>query len=68
MFSLKQSWRTRGWNSFCLEAREWGREVAQTMYTYVSKRKTENIKRNKIMKLKENRDQTLNRNAHNIKF
>jgi hypothetical protein len=40
-FSLQQNQRTRGWNRFCLEA--WG-EVAQTMYTHVSKCKNDKIK------------------------
>jgi hypothetical protein len=43
MFSFHQNWRIRGWNRFCLEA-EGGEEVAQTMYTHVSKCKNDAIK------------------------
>jgi hypothetical protein len=34
MFFLQQSWRTRGWNRFCMEVVG---EVAQIMYTHASK-------------------------------
>jgi hypothetical protein len=36
MFSLQQNWITKEPKKFCPEAGE-GREVAQTMYTHVSK-------------------------------
>jgi hypothetical protein len=41
MFSLQQNQRTRGFNRFFPERRGVGGEVAQTMYTYVSKCKNE---------------------------
>jgi hypothetical protein len=44
MFSLQQNPRTRGRNRFCLEAVGVGREVAQTMYTHVSKCKNDKVK------------------------
>jgi hypothetical protein len=38
MFSLQQNWRTRGQNRFCSEAKvEEVGDVAQKMYTHVSK-------------------------------
>jgi hypothetical protein len=43
MFSLQQNWRTRGQNTFCLEAGVGGGEVAQIMYTHVSKYKNHKI-------------------------
>jgi hypothetical protein len=53
MFSLQQNQRTRGQNRFCPEAgvgwgggageKEGEREVAQTMYTHVSKCKNDKI-------------------------
>jgi hypothetical protein len=46
MSYLQQNWRTRERNSFCPEAGE-GRELAQTMYTHVSKCKNNKIKINK---------------------
>jgi hypothetical protein len=49
MFSLQQNPRTRGRNRFCLEAVGVGREVAQTMYTHVSKCKNDKIKAEKKM-------------------
>jgi hypothetical protein len=39
IFFLLQNWRTREWSRFCLEA-GWRGEVAQTMYTHISKCKT----------------------------
>jgi hypothetical protein len=45
MFFLQQSRRTRGQNSFCLEVRVG--EVAQTMYTHVSKYKNYKITKRK---------------------
>jgi hypothetical protein len=55
-FSLQQNQRRRQ-NRFCLEAGCWGilgrveREVAQTMYTYVSECKSDKIKGEKIVLL-----------------
>jgi hypothetical protein len=48
MFSPQQNQR-RGQNRFCLEVGGWGGlgEVAQTMYTHVSKCKNDKIKREK---------------------
>jgi hypothetical protein len=43
MFSLQQIWRTRGQNTFCPEAGVGGGEVAQIMYTHVSKYKNDKI-------------------------
>jgi hypothetical protein len=47
MFSLQHNWRRREQNRFCLEAGGWGRrrEVAQRMYTHVSKCKNDKNKR-----------------------
>jgi hypothetical protein len=42
MFSLEQNQR-RGWNRFGLEVGCWGGEVAQAMYTHLSKCKNEKI-------------------------
>jgi hypothetical protein len=43
-FSLQQNQRTGGRNRFCLEVGGGGgRDVAQTMYTYVSKCKNDKI-------------------------
>jgi hypothetical protein len=49
-FSLQQNWRTSGRNRFCPEAGgKWGEgEVAQTMYTHVSKCKNDKIKKVQI--------------------
>jgi hypothetical protein len=44
MFSLQQSWRTRGQNRFCLEAGEEWEEMAQIMYTHLSKCENDKIK------------------------
>jgi hypothetical protein len=46
ILSLQQNQRTRGQNRFCPEVGEVGRsgEVAQTMYTHVSKCKNNKIK------------------------
>jgi hypothetical protein len=52
MFSLQQNQKTRRQNRFCQEVgrgREEG-EVAQTMYTHVSKCKNSKIKERKINK------------------
>jgi hypothetical protein len=50
IFSIQQNQRTRGWSRFCLEAgsgvKRGGREVAQTVYTHVSKCKNDKIKTN----------------------
>jgi hypothetical protein len=46
ILSLQQNWRTRRQNRFCLEVEGLG-EVAQTMYTHVSKCKNDEIKRKK---------------------
>jgi hypothetical protein len=47
MFSLQQNWRTRGQNRFCLEVGAGsgvgGGDVAQTMYSHVSKCKNDKI-------------------------
>jgi hypothetical protein len=56
MFSVQQNQR-RGQNRFCLEVGDWGRELAQTIYTHVSKCKNNKIKgerKNKIFNLSEN--------------
>jgi hypothetical protein len=46
MFSLQQNQRTRGWNKFCSETGGRGSgEVAQTMYTHVSKCKNDKTKK-----------------------
>jgi hypothetical protein len=48
MLSLQKNQRTRGQNKFCPKAGEGGREgkgeVAQTMYTHVSKCKNYKVK------------------------
>jgi hypothetical protein len=46
LFFLLQNWRTREWNGFCPEAGVGcGKgEVAQIMYTYVSKCKNDKVK------------------------
>jgi hypothetical protein len=44
MFSLQQSWRTRGRNRFCPEAGS-RREVAQIIYTHERKCKSDKIKK-----------------------
>jgi hypothetical protein len=57
MFFLQQNQRTRGWNRFCPEAgrgrgKELGRprqEVAQIMYTHVSKCKNDKIKKKNLL-------------------
>jgi hypothetical protein len=49
MFSLQQNWRTSGWIRFYPEAG--GREVAQTMYTNVSKCKNDEKKKRRRMTL-----------------
>jgi hypothetical protein len=43
LFSLQQNWRTRGQNTFFPEAGVGGGEVAQIMYTQVSKHKNDKI-------------------------
>jgi hypothetical protein len=48
--SLQQNWR-RGQNSFCLESREAGREIAQIMYAPINKW-ISNEKVNKLSKFK----------------
>jgi hypothetical protein len=45
IFCLQQNWRARGQNRFCPEVRCVGGNVAQTMYTHVSKCKNEKIKK-----------------------
>jgi hypothetical protein len=50
MFSLQQNQKTRGWNRFCPE--KVGRNVAQTMYTHVSKCKNNKVKRKNIQNTK----------------
>jgi hypothetical protein len=44
LFLLQQNQRTRGQNRFCLETGEVGGEMAQIMYTHVSKCKNDKIK------------------------
>jgi hypothetical protein len=44
MFSLQHNLRRRSQNWFCLEAEGERREVAQTIYTHVSKCKNDKIK------------------------
>jgi hypothetical protein len=44
MFSLQQNQR-RGRNRICLEVGDWGGEVAQIMYTHVSKCKIKGEKK-----------------------
>jgi hypothetical protein len=45
MFSLQQSWRTRGRNRFWPELGGGREEVAQIMYTHVSKCKNDKKKK-----------------------
>jgi hypothetical protein len=56
-FSPQQNWRIRGQNRFCLEARvrgKWEEEMAQIMYTHVSRCKNDKIKL-KFFKVKKKR-------------
>jgi hypothetical protein len=55
MFSPQQNWRTHGQKRFSPEVRGAEGEVAQTMYTHVSKCKNDKIKKSKKEETQKNK-------------